>query len=322
MQKSIIAALAAVVVVLAVALLRGRQENRRLRDGTQTLETAINESKQQQQQEAARSAALSTEADSLKARLAELQKPAKEARQETVLASPPGEKAAGAKGPDFMGRFAEMMQKPEMQEAMRAQQKLMLPMLYGALFKKLQLSPEALDQLKDIQLDKQMAGMAMMAKGDKKAQMAALAEARKDADQAVKELLGDEQYAIYQDYEATVGERMLVGQLNQQLTDKNMALDEVQQEELVTLMIEERAKVKLPSGLEQQAAWAGGMPSTEALEKLLQQQQELNQRVHARSNEFLSEAQQAELQAYQDSQIQAQRLGIQMMQGMAGEEKK
>jgi hypothetical protein len=322
MQKWIIAVLAVIAIVLAVALLRARQENRGLRDNTQVLTGALNDAKQQHEAVAAANAALNTKAEALKARLAEQQKPTRLATLGGAAPPAADDKGGAGKGPDFMGKMAEMMEKPEMREAMRAQQKGMLSMFYGALFKKLQLSPEALDQLKEIQLDKQMAGMAMLGKGDKKAQMAALTAAKEQADQAVKELLGNEQYAIYQDYEATVGERMAIGQLNQQLSEKSMPLDEVQQEELVTLMIEERAKLKIPSPLEQQAAWAEGMPSSDVFERLLQQQVELNQRVYARSRDVLSEAQQAELLTYQESQIQMQRLGMQMMNSFGGGDKK
>ncbi len=323
MQKWIIAVLAVSTVVLAVALHRARLANRGLRETTQVLTVTLNDAKRQQEEAAATNAALTARAEVLKTRLAERQRPTKLASLESPAASPAGDgKGPAEQGPDFMGKLAEMMENPEMKDAMRAQQKTMLSMLYGALFKKLQLTPEALDQLKDIQLNKQMAGMAMLGKGDKKQQMAALTEAQKQAEQAVKDLLGDEKYAIYQDYESTVGERMAIGQLNQQLSEKNMPLDDVQQEEFVTLMLEEREKLKIPPPVEQQAAWAGGTPSNEVFEKFLQQQVDLNQRVYARSREVLSEAQQAELKAFQDNQIQVQRLGMQMMNSFGGGEKK
>jgi hypothetical protein len=322
MQKWIIVALTLSNLVFAGLLLRSGRENRRLQDTTQVLTATLSDAKQQQEAATATNAALATQTGALKARLAERQKPTKLASLETSAPPAAAEKGGDGKAPDFMGKLAEMMENPEMKEAMRAQQKTVLSMIYGALFKKLQLTPEQLDQLKTIQLDKQMASMTMMlGKGDKTAQMAALTEAQKQAEQAVKDLLGDEQYAVYQDYEATVGERMAISQLNQQLSEKNMALDDVQQEEFVTLMTEERVRLKVPSPLEQQAAWAGGTPSSETFEKLLQQQTELNQRVYARSREVLTEAQQVELKAFQDNQIQVQRLGIQMMNSFGGGEK-
>lgn len=322
MQKAIIAVLTAAVVILAAALWRSQRLNHALRARTEAQGAALAAATERQQQAAAKSAARSAEAEALKARLAALEKPPQKAVPEPAVAVPASAQGTGAKGPDFMGRLAEMMQSPDMQEALRAQQKLMLPMLYGALFKKLGLDAEALDQLKNALLDRQMAAVAMMGKGDKPAQMAAFTEARKASDAALKELLGDEQFAVFQDYEATLGERMAIGQLNQQLTDRNIPLDDVQQEELVTLMVEERAKLKIPSTPDQQAALAGGMPSAEAFAGLLQQMEEMNRRVYARSGEILSEAQQAELQSYQNSQIQAQRLGLRMMRGLAGEEKR
>lgn len=323
MQKGIIALLTAACVVLACALFRARQENTRLHDTTRTQATALDDATRQQVAATAANETLTAQVEALKTRVVTLQKSAPAATPESPPpASPVEAKSTEAKAPDFMGKLAEMMENPEMQDAMRAQQKTMLSMLYGALFKKLRLTPEQLDQLKEIQLNKQMAAMAMLGKGDKNAQRTAYLEATKQADLALKELLGDEQFATYQDYESTVGERMAIGQLNQQLSEKNIPLDDVQQEEFVTLMIEERAKLKIPTPAQQQAAWAGGMPSSEEFEKLLQQQADLNQRVYARSREILSEAQQAELKAFQDNQVQMQKLGLQMMKSMSGGDKK
>jgi dsDNA-binding SOS-regulon protein len=137
----------------------------------------------------------------------------------------------------------------------------------------------------------------------------------------VKELLNDEQYKLYQDYEATVGERMQLTQLNQQLTQKSMPLDEAQQEELITIMIEEREKTGLASTKERHAEWLNGVPPDEVLNQRLEQQAEVNQRVYERSSDTLSEPQRTELKTFQEGQLQMQKLGIQMMKGFMSQEK-
>ncbi|OGV72813.1 MAG: hypothetical protein A3K19_28470 [Lentisphaerae bacterium RIFOXYB12_FULL_65_16] len=335
MHKSITIALAVCCAVLAGVSLQLWRENNQLRMMTQCLVEAVAEQKQQQEAATSEARGLAAEVTSLKERAAAREaaeaaqaaaKVAAKAAEPTTAAKPETATAAkdtppGDKAPDFLGHFAKMMEKPEMREAMQAQQKVVLSMLYGNLFKKLNLTPEELDQFKDILVDRQMAGMTMLQAGDKQDRMTAMLEAQQQSESAVKELLGEEQYKVYKDYEATVGERMQLSQLNQLLAEKAMPLDEAQQEELITLMVEERQKSNVASMKEQQAEWLNGMPSDEMLNQQLLKQEELNKRVYERSAATLSVPQQAELKAFQAQQIQMQKLGIQMMKGFMSEKK-
>lgn len=320
--------------VMLGVLLHVRSENRRLTAEVQTVAGTVADLRKRNDEATAKTHALVQEVQSLQTRFGpRVPGPGAKAglgKTGTALAvsSTDAKSAAGKPGPGgdkgagFMGGLAAMMEKPEMRDAMRAQQKLMLDMLYGPLFKSLHLTPEAQEKLKDLLVDRQMAGMKLMAPGDQQAKVAAFTDTQKQLDQAVKELLGEEQYAVYEDYQATVGERMALNQFNQMLTGKGMAIDDLQVEKLVTLMLEERGKLNIPSAREQQVEWAGGMPSSEALAKNLERQEELNKRVYERSRELLSEAQQAELKKFQESQVQMQKLGMQMMKSMMGGEKK
>ena len=222
-----------------------------------------------------------------------------------------------------MGKFKEVMKNPEMQEAMRAQQKAMLGMMYGALFKKLNLAPEALDKFKELLLDRQMAGMAAVGGDSGKDAMANVAAMQKEVDQTMKTMLNDEQFKTYQDYQETLGERFALNQLTQQMADKSIPLDDAQQEELVTLMVEERQKSSTgPTKEQQQQALANGIPYSELLEKQFQRQEELQNRILDRAGEILSEAQLQELKAFHENQIKIQKLNLEIMKNFEGGEKK
>jgi hypothetical protein len=169
---------------------------------------------------------------------------------------------------------------------------------------------------------KQMAGLAMLGPNDAKTKLATLLDARKQTEQAMKELLDEDQYKLCQDYEATIGERAALNQINQAFTEQAMTLDDAQQEELITVMVEEREKLKIPTPNEQQEAWANGIPSDAAMEKLFQQQETLNIQVYERSAAILSDAQRNALKEQQDQQRQMQKLGFQMFKRLMGGDKK
>ena len=334
MLKWICGLLAVVCVVLAVCLRQTHQSARQLLTDKQNLTAVLAVARQQQVLAREKTATLAKEVAILQQRLGPPQAGATApsattegatksttmaARQSGATASRP----ADGKNTDFFGKFGEMMKKPELQEAMRAQQKAMLGTMYGALFKKLNLAPDALDQFKELLLDRQMAGIAAFGGGAGKTAVADITTKNKQVDEAMAALLDDEQYKIYQDYQVTLGERMTLSQFTQQLADKAVPLDDAQQEELVTLMVEERQKLAIGSVTEQQQqAMANGMPTSEMMEKQIQQQEELQKRIYARAGEILSEAQKQELKAFQENQAKIQKLGLQFMKSFADNAKK
>lgn len=312
-------ALACIGILGIGIIIQLTRDNRQLRDENRRLLAATQQLKKQQAAATASNNVLANDIKSLKIRLAQ-----KAAARPTAAGDAPAsaEAKADKKDTGVLGKMAGMMQDPKMRDAMRAQQKFMLGQLYGPLFKKLQLTPEELDQFKEILVDKQMAGLAMLGPNDAKTKLATLLDARKQTELAMKELLDDDQYKLCQDYEATIGERTALNQINQAFTEQAMTLDDAQQEELITLMVEERGKLKIPTPNEQQEAWANGIPSDTALEKLFQQQETLNTQVYERSKEILSDAQRTALKSQQDNQLQMQKIGMQMFKRLMSGDKK
>ena len=88
-------------------------------------------------------------------------------------------------------------------------------MIYGTLLKQLQLPPEQEQRLKDLLLDQQMenmshAGDLMGAGGDRVEAMKKIGEEQKQRQEQMKELLGDEKYSQFEQYNQTMGERMML----------------------------------------------------------------------------------------------------------------
>lgn len=146
--------------------------------------------------------------------------------------------------------LAKMIKAPGMKSMIRAQQQGQLDMAYGSLFKGLALPAEDQATLKGLLLDKQMAmvelSMGMMdgsATPDQRKDFATkVAELNKSYDEKIKALLGDEGYAVYQEYEATQPERMQVNMFKQSLSGTE-ALTDDQEHDLIRALYDERKNV-------------------------------------------------------------------------------
>lgn len=230
----------------------------------------------------------------------------------------PEEKPSGSGG--FRGHMSKMLEDPEMREAMRAQQKIALDMLYSPLFAKLDLTAEETDLLKDLLVDQRMAAMTAF-RGEGNGQgIQSYKETEEQVEEAIRTLLGEERFPVYQDYQATLGERFIIKQLNDQLAARNKALSDVQQEELITLMVKERENSNVLSQTEQQEAWMDGVPDEDALESHFDNQQALHEKIHANAGDILEDTQREALKDFLDNQLKMQRLGLRMMRSMMDED--
>ena len=143
--------------------------------------------------------------------------------------------------------IAKMMRDPGMKSMIRAQQQGQMDMTYGPLFKGLSLSAEDQEAFKKLLLDKQMAlvdlSMGVMdgsATPEQRKDLASkIADSTKTYDAQIKALLGDENYPVYQEYEATQPERMQVNLFKQSLSGED-ALSEQQEHDLIRTLYTER----------------------------------------------------------------------------------
>ncbi|MEP6662365.1 MAG: hypothetical protein ABJC04_01760 [Verrucomicrobiota bacterium] len=227
-------------------------------------------------------------------------------------------------GSDKGNFLAKMLENPEMKKMMRTQQKTMIDMMYGQLFKEMKLTPEQSEKLHDLLLDQQMVnmekGMAIMRDGaDKEEITKTFAEDKKSFENDVKDLLGDENFSQYQDYTKSLPDRMALTQLKSQFGDN--PLTESQSTQLLALMKEERQR-PLAGGEAINPEKLDMMASDEAMEKYLHQQEEINQRVLERSTQLLSPEQMGIMSTSLSNNLAMQRMGMSMAKTMFGKGKK
>lgn len=139
---------------------------------------------------------------------------------------------------------------PAMRSLMAITQKGRLDARYAGLFRMLQLSPERLDRLKQLLVDRQNAPMDVFAAASRQnllgpnagAELQQLVQAELAAiDESIHELLGPAGFAEYQAYERTQVERSLVDRLNDRLSYTDAPLTEQQAEALVDLLAAARS---------------------------------------------------------------------------------
>jgi hypothetical protein len=251
--------------------------------------------------------------------------------QPTVTAeSPSNGGAADSKSPGEASAFAKMlskmMQDPETKKMLREQQRTTIDQLYSPLVKQLAMTPEESDKLKDLLADQTMQGSALLFgnQGSSKAKdlVASATASQLDLDNKVKELLGDDRYAQFKDYQLTVGERMQLNQFKQ-MTTENPVTDQ-QAERLLAIIGEEKKNLTGPNGealagfSSNSKASLSAMMSDDSMEKLLQAQTEVNDRVYQRANEVLSPDQLAAFGKFQTNQTALMRVGVTMARKMFG----
>jgi hypothetical protein len=145
-----------------------------------------------------------------------------------------------------------------------------------------------------------------------------LAADQKELDEQIRGFLGESRYLQYKDYQQTVGERTQLSQFQQQTAGSDHPLSDQQTESLLTFMKEEKeaaateARLPLPGEIPD-AATMQAMLSGEGLDKLLQTQETVNQRVYERSRELLSPEQLGDFGKFQTNQLRMMRMGLKFM---------
>ncbi len=280
-----------------------------------------------------RALAAADESAQLKERLAALQKKLWALQDQLAAASGPAARDGsdpragpdgGPPGPQgrrgFGGRIEAMMGNPEFQRLASIQAKARLDGSYAALFKALSsgaagaaLTPEQLDQFKNLLVQKQQALMdavqvardqGLDPRTDRQAFGQAVAAAQAAVDQQIQAALGDTGYAAYQQYEQTMPQRNTVNQVEQSLSYTATPLTDAQANQLVQILAQDQP----------QRAGSGAASTGANLRSLF------NQNAPAPiTTQALTDAQgilsQPQLQALQQVQ-QAQQAQAQLMQMM------
>lgn len=343
MQKTIIGLLSVAVVMLGLACAWQAKQLRRAEvrasaaDESRAVGTGADEAQAQRIQELERGnarlekqvAQFASVTTSLRTNESALRSNAS-ALAERIKAVAGGADAEGeGKGAVWGDMIGKMMKDPAMREMMREQQKAMINMMYGGLFKELNLSPEEKDKFKELLTESQMgkvaATQALLAGAQDEATTAAakqsVADAKKQAEADIKALLGEPRYAQYEDYQKNVGERMQLDQLKNQLAGENVPLRDEQNVQLLQIMQEE--KLALPPAISTEQS---EMPSLDTftpqrIDEQLKWMTAYNTRVAERAKSVLTPEQFVNYQKFQEQQASMAKLGMQMARQMFGGEK-
>jgi hypothetical protein len=282
MKKNIwIGVLVAAVVALAVMV------------GTQSHEIEMLRAEKQMMV-----AALAEKSRATPAPVEETAAPLPEARPVEPVAAPtsiPPAVLGGGTTNNPLAGFAEMMKSPQMKEMMRAQQKMSVDGMYGSLSKYLDLSTNDMAALKELLLQRQMAlmdaGMSLMSGSgtDQKQAGEDAKTVKADYDKKIQDLLGAQDYPVFQDYETSAADRMSV-QLFKNSLPAEAVLTDQQEESLITAMGEERKALPSTSVMNNQTPDPSKF-TEEGIADMLKQMEQLQQRDAERATAILTPAQ-------------------------------
>lgn len=215
------------------------------------------------------------------------------------------------------GNFiTQMLKDPGMRKMLAAQQSAAIRGLYSDFLKQAHLTPDEAEKFFQLLSDRQSALMdqgADMMSGSS-IDMNAATAATNTADAALKDLLGPDRYSQYQDFEKTLGPRMELQQLNQQLNGEGMPLQDYQSNALIQIMSQETAAMPNfsgPGGTQQ----AMNMSDSD-INQLQQQMDATNQRIYNRAMSVLTAPQLTVFQTYQKNMAAAQVASFKMVRQM------
>jgi hypothetical protein len=226
------------------------------------------------------------------------------------------------------GVLSKMMSDPDTKKFIRDQQRAMMDQLYKPLIKQLGLAPDQAAAFKDLLADNMMKSAekagSLFGGGSQsnRAEVTAAMNAEQKAfDEQIKEFLGEERFAAFKSYQETVGDRAQLNQYRQQNDTGEYPLNDLQIEQLLAAVKEEKGNVAAELGTtffgaEQQQAAMDAMLTEESAEKLMKSQEKLNERMFQRARSILSPDQLQSYAGFQTNQLQMMRAGISMMRKM------
>ncbi len=171
------------------------------------------------------------------------------------------EKEEPASGRRMMENIAKMMDNPTMNKVMEAQQRGTVGALYADMLEYLNLNKEETQYFMDLLMYRQMkqVDMAMKMMGgqlsdeEKEALGKEVEEAQNIFEEEMKKFLNSEEdYNEFEYYEKTMGERMMLSQMDKDLSGTDSALSDATYRELLGIMHDERENFDFNSNLNDQ----------------------------------------------------------------------
>ncbi|MEE9369040.1 MAG: hypothetical protein V3V05_09270 [Pontiella sp.] len=244
-QHVSVTALALISIALGIALFATRQENGKLKK--QLADLSISETKE-----------IVAVADSLTPIESAASNPPEVHTapiEEAVIPVVPPEDNAGRR---MMSSMAKMMENPTMNKIMEASQRGAIGALYSDMIEYLDLNAEETKYFMDLLMHRQMKqvdiAMKMMGGNLSEEEQKQLTAELEEATNLVKSemkifLNGDKDYEEFEFYEKTMGERMMLSQLDQNLSGSEAALSDEAYRSLLGMMHDERSSFTFSSNL-------------------------------------------------------------------------
>jgi RNA polymerase sigma factor (sigma-70 family) len=232
------------------------------------------------------------------------------ARNHNAMASA----AAAKKG----GNWAEMMKDPAVLEMMRGPMDKTNRKQYAPLVKQLGLDDDQAEKFYKILLNHEMNGMEqradLMAAGNMAGMKQLGEDLKKQMNASLEDLLGAGGFAQYQDFESTIGDRVMMERMKEDFVD-NPLTDEQQQQLMQTM---KSARSAAGGDGSDPAGGFSVANSGAATEQVIQRQQNINQQVLQQAAAYLSPAQLQTLGTSQSNMISMQQAGYTLAQKMYG----
>jgi hypothetical protein len=215
-----------------------------------------------------------------------------------------------------MAEMARMAMTSGMKDLIRAQQKGQMDLLYGSLFKYLELAGVDTDAVRELLLDRQMAilGVAMETMSRElpaREREARMRQTTAGFDARIRELLGPEHYEVYESYEATQAERVQVTLFKNALPPEER-LTEDQEDRLILALHEERSRSKVASDDFGARLSDPSRLTAEDMETMLRESAKLREKYVARAASVLTPRQLEQFKASQDQQQALLEMGLKM----------
>ena len=262
----------------------------------------------------AKTEAFSEESDSLREKIASIEVPAA-----VPLEAPPEKAEKPPKNP-FANMLEKMLKNPVARKALLSQQLTVLKPMYADLVQQLGLAPDKAERFFQILAD--LNSSALEAGFDaRRSDPQALSQSFAASETAFKELLGEDGYQEYMNYQRSIPDRASLTQISAQMTAENVPLRPDQSSGLLQIMQQEQLNTSRFSGAVSTST-PGTFPDPAVLDITFQAQAERNERILARSKTLLSPPQWDAFAQQQKQALAIQKMGIEMARGMFTEEEK
>jgi len=236
-------------------------------------------------------------------------------------------------GRRMMKSMAKMMDNPTMSKVMEASQRGAVGALYSDLMEYLNLDREETEYFMDLLMSRQMKnvelGMKMMSGELSEEEKTAMAEEIEKAGQTVKEemerfLNNPEDFAEWEFYEKTMGERMMLSQVDQKLAAADETLSDEAYRELLGMMHEEKENFQFSSNLhdDKNMDLSAERFSAENLQSFAADTEKLNGIISQRAQDMLTPEQFAAFSESVQATTEMQQAQLEMAAQMFGNKEK